>query len=70
MVQQQSPVVVAEAVRPTKPKIFTEQENINVCGGRKKRLENRKGMVGNELKEMEEEYEENCVHMVTVHITL
>ena len=39
MLRRQSPVVVAEAVRPTKPKIFTEQEKINVCGGRKKRLE-------------------------------
>ena len=39
-------------------------------GSTRKILENRKEMVGNELKEVEEKCEEYCVHMTTVHITL
>ena len=62
-------VVVTKTVKLTKPKIFTEQEN-SVYSSRRKILENRKEMVGNELKEVEEECEEYCVHMTTVRITL
>ena len=62
-------VVVTKTVKLTKIKIFTDQEN-SVYGSTRKILENRKEMVGNELKEVEEKCEEYCVHMTTVHITL